>query len=75
MITPFPSLLTPLPFPFFSFPLTRRQLCIHPVLNLPIIAEVAAKQLCVGIEGYPLRVPVPEGYFFILSFLPENQIP
>lgn len=34
---------------------------MHLELNLPIIAEVAAKQLCVGIEGYPLRIPVPEG--------------
>jgi topoisomerase IA-like protein/ribosomal protein L12E/L44/L45/RPP1/RPP2 len=39
-----------------------RAIYIHPVLNLSIIAEVSAaqKQLCVGIEGYPLRIPVPE---------------
>ena len=34
---------------------------MHLELNLPIIAEVAVKQLCVGIEGYPLRIPLPEG--------------
>ena len=34
---------------------------MHNVLNLPIIAEVAFKELSVGIEGYPLRIPVQEG--------------
>lgn len=34
---------------------------MHLELNLPIIAEVAVKQLCVGIEGYPLRIPLPDG--------------
>ena len=36
---------------------------MHPVLNLPIIAEVAFKQLSVVIEGYPLRIPVEEGAY------------
>jgi hypothetical protein len=42
---------------------------VHPVLQLPIIAEVSGKQLCVGIDGYPLRISVPEGRHTVQSFL------
>jgi topoisomerase IA-like protein len=43
---------------FSSLP---KVMCVHPVLGLPIVMDVANKQLCVGIEGYPVRIPLPEG--------------
>eukprot|EP00596_Hydrurales_sp_CCMP1899_P009853 CAMPEP_0119050552 /NCGR_PEP_ID=MMETSP1177-20130426/70557_1 /TAXON_ID=2985 /ORGANISM="Ochromonas sp, Strain CCMP1899" /LENGTH=1251 /DNA_ID=CAMNT_0007029085 /DNA_START=438 /DNA_END=4193 /DNA_ORIENTATION=- len=44
-----------------AFSQLPKVMCVHPVLELPIVMDVANKQLCVGIEGYPVRIPLPEG--------------
>jgi hypothetical protein len=35
---------------------------MHPVLQRPMVVEVASKSLCVGVQGFPFRVALPEGY-------------
>lgn len=38
-----------------------RVLCMHAELNKSIVADMNRNVLSVGVEGFPLRVPVPEG--------------
>lgn len=33
---------------------------MHPALNLPMIVEVSSKALAVGVQGYPVRVVLPD---------------
>jgi len=35
----------------------------HPELDASIVVEVKNKAICVGLEGYPIRVPVKDGVF------------
>ena len=51
-----------------AFARLPKQICLHPELNVPIVAEVTAKELCVGVQGYPLRVPLPAGVPLLSSF-------
>ena len=44
-----------------AFARLPKQICLHPSLNVPIVAEVASKELCVGVQGYPLRISLPPG--------------
>ena len=46
-------------------------ICPHPTLNASIIAEVAGRGLCVGVDGYPLRVPVPPHITTVAGITPE----
>ena len=45
---------------FSSLP---RDIGVHPELNTSIFVEVAAKCLSVGVQGFPLRIPLPDGIY------------
>ena len=38
-----------------------KAIAIHRELNLSIIVDITRGEICVGVQGFPLRIPVPEG--------------
>ena len=47
-----------------------KEVGMHPELKRPMIVEVASKSLCVGVQGFPIRIALPEG-FSVSQVTPE----